>query len=72
MNLPEPAAHLADSLPLYTEAQLLKVRADTIAECAALCERPIDEIQITDDCGELIYMNAQECAEAIRALGDEA
>jgi hypothetical protein len=39
-------------------------------ECAKLCETPIDEIQITDDCAETVYMDATECAEAIRARGN--
>ena len=29
-KLPEPAAHLADSSPLYSESQVLKLQADTI------------------------------------------
>ena len=29
-DLPEPAAHLADSLPLYSESQVLKLQADTV------------------------------------------
>jgi hypothetical protein len=39
--------------------------------CARLCETPIDEIQITDDISEVRYMDAQECAEAIRARGEK-
>lgn len=35
--------------------------------CAMLCETPIDEIQITDNCAETVYMDATECAAAIRA-----
>lgn len=38
-------------------------------QCAKLCEQPIDEIQITDDCSELVYMDSKECAYAIRARG---
>jgi hypothetical protein len=38
-------------------------------QCAKLCEQPIDEIQITDDCSELVYMDSKECASAIRARG---
>jgi hypothetical protein len=34
--------------------------------CAKLCETPIDEVQITDDCAETVYMDANECAAAIR------
>jgi hypothetical protein len=36
-------------------------------ECAKLCEQPVDEIQITDDCREYKYLDNQECAAAIRA-----
>lgn len=39
--------------------------------CAKLCEQPIDEIQITDDCSEYKYRDNQECADAIRARGQE-
>jgi hypothetical protein len=38
-------------------------------ECAKVCEQPIDEIQVTDDCSELVYMDSKECAVAIRARG---
>lgn len=37
--------------------------------CAKLCEQPIDEIQITDDCSEYKYRDNQECADAIRERG---
>ncbi len=40
--------------------------------CARLCETPIDEIQITDDISELRYMDAQECAAAIRKRGENS
>jgi hypothetical protein len=33
-KLPEPAAHLADSLPLFTEAQMLQFRRDALEEAA--------------------------------------
>jgi hypothetical protein len=33
-NLPEPAAHLADALPLFTEAQMLQFRRDALEEAA--------------------------------------
>ena len=39
-------------------------------ECAKVCEEPIDEIQITDDCSEVIYKDNQDCAAAIRARGE--
>jgi len=39
-------------------------------ECARVCETPIDEVQITDDCSEVVYMDATECAAAIRARGN--
>jgi hypothetical protein len=38
--------------------------------CARVCETPIDEVQITDDCAEVVYMDATECAAAIRARGN--
>ena len=38
--------------------------------CAKVCEQPIDEIQITDDCSEVRYMDGKECADAIRARGN--
>lgn len=37
--------------------------------CAKVCEQPIDEIQVTDTISEVVYMDAHECAEAIRARG---
>ena len=37
--------------------------------CARLCEQPITEIQITDDCSETIYKDYKDCAEFIRARG---
>jgi hypothetical protein len=47
--------------------------AELVCEaCARICEQPIDEIQITDDCSEVRYMDGKECAEAIRARGDHA
>lgn len=39
--------------------------------CARLCEQPITEIQITDDCSETIYKDYKDCAEAIRARGQQ-
>jgi hypothetical protein len=35
-KLPEPAAHLADSLPLYTKAQMLQFRRDALDDAASL------------------------------------
>jgi len=43
------------------------IRADERETCAMLCEQPVDEIQITDDCKEMIYMDGKECAQAIRS-----
>ena len=37
--------------------------------CAKVCEQPIDEIQVTDTISEVVYMDAHECAAAIRARG---
>lgn len=53
--------------PLWRFADL--VAAAEREECAKVCEQPIDEIQITDDCSELVYMDSKECAAAIRARG---
>jgi hypothetical protein len=36
---------------------------------AKVCEQTIDEIQVTDTISEVVYMDAHECAEAIRARG---
>ena len=44
-------------------------RKDENEACAKLCEQPIDEIQITDDCSEYKYRDNQECADAIRERG---
>jgi hypothetical protein len=38
IELPEPAAHLADSLPLYTEAQLLAAVLQEREACAQICD----------------------------------
>lgn len=48
------------------EGWIAGVKAEREA-CALVCEQPIDEIQITDDCSEIRYMDGKECAEAIRA-----
>ena len=34
IKLPEPSAHLADGLPLYTESQLLQALRDFGEQCA--------------------------------------
>lgn len=44
-------------------------RKDENEACAKVCEQPVDEIQITDDCSEYKYRDNQECADAIRARG---
>ena len=49
--------------------ELETARADEREACAKLCEQPIDEIQITDDISDVVYMDAHECAAAIRARG---
>lgn len=46
------------------------IRADEREACAKVCEQPIDEIQITDTISEVVYMDAHECAKAIRARGN--
>jgi hypothetical protein len=75
MKLPEP--NLINKYPTpghYTTEQMLawgKACAEAEREeCAKVCETPIDEIQITDDCAETVYMGATECADAIRARGN--
>jgi hypothetical protein len=58
--------------PLYTAPP--SIEAAVLAEreaCAKLCEQPIDEIQVTDDCSDIIYMDGLECAAAIRARGEK-
>ncbi len=39
--------------------------------CAQVCLMPFDEIQVTDDCSEYVYKDHLDCAEAIRARGQE-
>jgi hypothetical protein len=39
--------------------------------CAQVCLMPADEIQITDDCSEYVYKDYLDCAEAIRARGED-
>ena len=62
-----------DIIKLAREAGYqLEAFAKLVAEhereaCAKVCEQPIDEIQITDDCSEVRYMDGKECADAIRA-----
>ena len=58
---------------LLAEAYRCGFEAGAVAEreaCAKVCEQPIDEIQITDDCSEVRYMDGKECADAIRARGN--
>ena len=52
----------------WTRALVNGVQGEREA-CAKLCEQPVDEIQITDDCSEYKYRDNQECADAIRARG---
>jgi hypothetical protein len=47
------------------------IRAEVLEECAGVCEQPVDEIQVTDDESDLIYMDGRECAAAIRALKEK-
>lgn len=56
--------------------KLLERFADLVAAaereaCAKVCEQPIDEIQITDDCSEYKYRDNQECADAIRTRREQ-
>jgi len=39
--------------------------------CALVCLMPVDEIQITGDCSEYVHKDYLDCAEAIRARGQE-
>ena len=73
------AAQDDDDTQVYTsdvalaEAYRCGFEAGAVAEreaCAKVCEQPIDEIQITDDCSEVRYMDGKECADAIRARGN--
>jgi len=52
--------------------ELGKLLAAEREACAKVCEQPVDEIQITDDCSEYKYRDNQECADAIRARGSDA
>ena len=38
MKLPEPAAHLADGLPLYSESQVTKLVRDALEAAAQVCD----------------------------------
>ncbi len=51
----------------YLERFAALVAAHEREACAKVCEQPVDEIQITDDCSEYKYRDNQECADAIRA-----
>jgi hypothetical protein len=66
-NLPEPAAHLADALPVFTEAQMLQFRRDTLEEAYKLCR----QMEIAIDGGGNAYYrpaDARQCAQAILKL----
>jgi hypothetical protein len=54
--------------PLYAEQPTVQAEREA---CAKVCEQPVDEIQITDDCSEYKYRDNQECADAIRARGEQ-
>jgi hypothetical protein len=63
-----------DFMPEIEKLSALAYAAGAAAEreaCARLCEQPITEIQITDDCSETIYKDYKDCAEFIRARGQE-
>jgi hypothetical protein len=57
-QLPEPAAHLADSLQLYTEAQMLAYRAAVVEACAVICDEHLEYPSLTP----------KHCADAIRSM----
>lgn len=59
---------LSDLYPRLERFAALVAAAEREA-CAKVCEQPIDEIQITDDCSEYKYRDNQECADAIRERG---
>jgi hypothetical protein len=76
MTEQELSKMISEFLPYPAEGQhhALKQFAKLVAAaereaCAKVCEQPIDEIQITDDCSELVYMGGKECAFAIRERG---
>jgi hypothetical protein len=64
IKLPEPAAHLADSLPLFTESQMLQFRQDLLEEAAKVADATVCDTHIPT--GVKIY--GQRAGKAIRAL----
>ena len=74
---PEPAAHLADSLPLFTEAQLKQAVRDALEEAAKLvapktprpCACESCDCGNQDDAQRVAEWDAENAAaSAIRAL----
>ena len=68
---------MAREVELFATTSVLIKFANLVAAvereaCAKVCEQPIDEIQITDDCSEYKYRDNQECADAIRSRGNDA
>ena len=74
-NAQEPAIVCFANLVAAHKAEVALAEAyrcgykDGMEAAAVVCEQPIDEIQITDDCSEIRYMDGKECAAAIRARG---
>lgn len=80
MKLPEPvkavcvmvshvgSTHMTPKDSYFTAAQMIAFRNAALEEAAQHCERVIDELQITDDISEKIYLDGVDCAEEIRAL----
>lgn len=63
-KLPEPAyASQVVIAEGYSEAQMLKLRADTIEECARTCVSKHEN-------GNYKHDTREDCEAAIRALGD--
>jgi hypothetical protein len=66
---------VAAGIPLIVVAMcrdaLRKLVEDEREACAQECLMPVDEIQITDDCSEYVYKDYLDCAEAIRARGQQ-
>jgi hypothetical protein len=63
------ATHIEEQIGIKMLFDMVQAVEDEREACAKLCEQPITEIQITDDCSETIYKDYKDCAEAIRARG---
>ena len=63
------ATHIEEQIGIKMLFDMVQAVEDEREACAKLCEQPITEIQITDDCSETIHKDYKDCAEAIRARG---